>query len=177
MRAAQLREAIRAVVAEELRARLPGLVERVLSERYLDRIVAERLARRRPSLAESLEDEDEREDADRVPRPLENSDRGIYQDNGLVKTESVLRRSDNPLASLYEGVRPAPRGPATEVASATNVRLDVLERAGADFEKMRVLAGAGGGPAAAGKPDPAVKMRELEERRRALDVPVSQWRG
>jgi len=115
-------EMIRAIVAEEVRKQLPGVV----SEMYLRKLVSEAAQppRRELSFEEAYEEE-----MQSVPQPLRNSDEGIYQKGPITRKNEVVSRlmsQDNPMSHLYEGVSPIdPNTPAGNVPQ-TNIPLNAI---------------------------------------------------
>jgi len=176
---------ISSIVAEEVRKQLPEIATRVITETFLRRIVAESAANGRPaparrsgsSLAEVLGDESD----DEAPGPMKNNDDGIYQQSPLVKEEkeraralirSRLLEEGNPMASLYEGTRPISANPMASTDDGPGIP---IEKMGVDPAAMRKLAGMT--PRQPVTEDRKMKELDLERRRKALDVPVSEWRG
>lgn len=132
---------ISAVVAEELRKQLPGVVESVLTERYLRKVVAEATSRRHAAEAAAPTYEDD------VPEPEENDNDGIYhEDSPMLRLRqptnearpALLDPTRNPFASLFEGVRPIPTGNDVQ---GTDVPIGNLKRLGVDFTRAREMAG------------------------------------
>lgn len=140
---------IRECVQEEVRRQLPGLIREHLTETYIKRLLGEQF-RRKAGLAEAL---DQTEDEEVTPEPLSNDDEGIYQKSVLVKENvrdhvksSKLLAPDNPMAFIYEGVKPMKQSaptdqpvPAGELGGGAGVNLDKLP--GLDFSVMKTLAG------------------------------------
>lgn len=124
------------IVREELKKQLPVMIERVLTEQYLRRVVTEQTRSRR--VAESPEYEDE------IPEPEENEHDGIYHEDSPMlslrqPTNEAVRKllsPENPFAGLYEGVKPIGTAPAQP-----EVGLGDLKKLGVDFDKMRQAAG------------------------------------
>lgn len=178
---------VREIALDEIKKQLPSLVKEALSERYINRLVSEavRSGKKDGSLSSMLESEE-----DHIPEPGENPIQdehpGIYhRDNPLLRRApapsevvSKLLSKDNPLAFVFEGVQPIqhvpenapPQAPVGDVAPS----VESLAKAGLDFNKMKRLSMAMEKKASESKPMETanMKMRELEERRKALDVPV-----
>lgn len=152
MNSSQLSKMIEKIVEKEIAKRLPALVESVLTERYLKHLVSEQVQNGRPaSLKEVMEQEDE--DQDRIPRPMNNSDDGIYQSDPLFKNESKKNPAVNEAleklkkdkggsfwASFYEDVEPvshynAPVSPVVQEQVPERVLNQMI-----DMNHMRRLA-------------------------------------
>lgn len=140
MQGKQLVRMIAFVVREELKKQLRPMIESVLTEQYLRRVVTESRPTRRVVEAESYEDH--------IPEQEPMDDGGIYhedQPNTRLRqpTNEHVRKllsPENPFAALYEGVSPVPS--ATEQASVGEVPLNLVQKKlGVDFERMRELAG------------------------------------
>jgi len=169
----ELSAAIRSIVREELKRALPGLIREHLTENYI-----------RKMMKESREDEsgplqfDQGRDQN-VPLPKKRDDAGIYDeqysddlDNDKLAAEATKRNAmnsallsrSNPLSFIYEDVKQV-----SQVEEGVSTQL--LESAGLDFKKMARLAGALEKNGPMPTTDDA-KLRELERRRKALEVPV-----
>ena len=156
MKAKEFAGMIRAIVAEELRRQLPGVIAEVLSERYLSNMLAEQVSHLRP-LKEEQEEVEER------PAPVRK--------NPKSSVVARLMEKNDPLAFVYEGVQPIP-------ADSVAPQVEISEEPEAEnvFHTMseivrRVESAA---PAKREILDPQVKMREIEARRKALEVPVNR---
>lgn len=163
----ELFSVVRELVREELRKQAPAIIRECLSESYIKRIVQESAGEDRPapvkragkmSLAEQLDPQDEpEEEIVSVPPPRR------------VANPQLLERK-NPLDFIYHDVKPIPSEGAQP--SLSDVPVKAL---GLDPERMRALSGApqvSHTDSAAADSAYERKMRELEERRKALDVPV-----
>jgi len=166
MKKPDLMEMIRAVVAEEVRKQLPGVV----SEMYLRKLVSEQTQpqpeQRQKSFEEVFEDE-----MQSIPEPLNNSNDGIYHKGPIQrKSEAVSSRlmsDDNPMAMMYEGVSPiAPEG-ETSMAPTTNIPLQAIPGMQNNFSKF--LKPAATGPM---QNTPSAEERRLNEMRSKLDAVV-----
>lgn len=169
----ELSAAIRSIVREELKRALPGLIREHLSENYL-----------RKMMKESREDEsgplqfDQGRDQN-VPSPKKRDDSGIYDeqysddlDNDKLAAEATKRNAmnsallsrSNPLSSIYEDIK-SPH-------QSEGVSTQLLESTGLDFKKMARLAGVLENKNGPMQTTDDAKLRELERRRKALEVPV-----
>lgn len=157
MKASELKDMIRQVVAEELKKQLPI----VLSEMYVKRIVAEQTLT-------NGGDDDTRRSA--TPSSLLERLSPSTHDRAAVREKirrSVLESPDNPMADLYAGVNVT-----EDVAPALGGEGIPLEALPGMFgTNMARAAGIGQGPSTRGPvPEtPEMKMRRLEESRRKLD--------
>jgi len=176
VKANDLFEVVRQVVRDELKKALPEMIQRHLTEGYLKKMVAETVKTNKKNVSELLTVVDNT-DEEAIPEPQQNSDKGIYNNSDdMLKKESVASRimskkknpllsSENPLSFVYENVKiPG------EDEVAPSVPLDNIMP---DFSKMNSILEATG--TTSRKPmqqSPEAKMRELEQRRKALDVPI-----
>lgn len=162
MKRSELRTMIAQIVSEELRKQLPG----VISEMYLRKLTVEAFAVKhgRSRLREVMQGEEDDEEEE-TPRPIPNDDQGIFKKNPLVKESSNPLR-DGPLAEFYEGT-----SPLSEMEGKHSEGLPI-EKLG-DFSAQRALMEKleHRGPKSS-QASMDMKMRELEERRRALEVPA-----
>lgn len=148
MKASQFKEMIRTIVADELKRQLPSVVEHILAEKYLRRIVAENSTvhnkdlgkeKRNINLSNVLADNSDDFD-EHIPEPMDNENQGIYQDNPLTKgkNESRLLSPDNHLSFIYEGVKPL----SNKHTNDEGVSLGVLDKKlGTDFDRIKMMAG------------------------------------
>lgn len=179
--AKELFEVIRQVVRDEVRKSLPEMVKAHLSEAYIKRMVSEAAApaKKNGSLAELLAPQQET-DEDHVPEPQLNTDKGIYNSDRLLKPErkneavsaqvGELKKKLGSMAFVLEGVKL----PEDDKESA-GIPLPVEELKD-DFARMNALVEATERRAGSQREMPVsaeAKMRELEMRRKALDVPVN----
>lgn len=163
----ELFEVVRQVVREEVKKVLPEMVQRVLAENYVRRMVSE--ASRGKTVSEIMV-LDGPADENEIPEPQLNTDKGIYNPDSpaIKKNESVskLMAKNNPMAFLYEDVKLNTDSPVPDVP---------LNAINPDFGRMAELLEATN-RSASNKREMSVsaesKMRELEMRRKALDVPV-----
>jgi len=183
--AKELFEVVRAVVREEVQKVLPQMVREHLTETYIRKMVLEAAvknpAAKKASLAEllaptSVVDEDE------IPHPQQNSDLGIYNPANLTNPETNRKKNESravppgvaklakdlgPMAWVLEGVKvPGEEGATPDVP---------VEKINPDFERMARLVEATDKASSSRKimdVSPESKMRELEMRRKALDVPA-----
>lgn len=153
MKSGQLKEIIRSLVAAELRVQLPALVEHVLTEKYIRKLMTENNSAKSKierSLSERLSDNDDKDEDDSydnyIPRPMNNSDKGIYDARPLARGKSQvseghakLLSADNPLAFVYSDVHPIPKNGAMLDEGISLNTLD--KKLGTDFSKMRAMAG------------------------------------
>jgi hypothetical protein len=172
MKASELGRMIRNIVREEVELLLPKAVEKHLTEAYLKRLVSESAVRPQRARANSvMELMDREEEGDEIPSPKENTDQGIYNPESPLlqkkaQSEAVrnLLGKGNPLAFVYEGVKlptdGMPVSPQLPDADFGEINRRVALMESSDHK-----------PIDAGYD---AKMRELEARRRALDVPVRQ---
>ncbi len=136
MKASQLKQMISTIVSEELRKQLPSLIERVLTEKYIRRVVNESRA---PTTTDFEEE---------IPEPQDSDHDGIYhedQPNVLRRQNtnealSKLLGKNSDLAFLYEGTSPIPA--ATVSPTGPDVSLKELGKLGLDLDvdRMRKLA-------------------------------------
>lgn len=197
----QLMKLVREVVQDEMKKQLPNLVKEVLAEQYLRTVAMNELvsSQNKKKIAEKAPSKKQtrslaavmqldREEQDPVPEPenpIADDHAGIYHEaNPMVQTQhenKLLDRSNNPMAFIYENVKPinnndmgamsAPVGPG---ALPDVPAPEKLAAAGFDFERMRKLSRSLEQKAGESKmmQTPNMKMRELEERRKALEVPA-----
>jgi hypothetical protein len=159
VKASELKELIRIVVAEEVKKQLPS----VLSEMYLKRIVSENVSVKQPqvsgkkSLVETLELEEERP----VPAP-KNAAPQMTREQLRAKFKSTIADPEvNPMAALYEGTVPV-----DETAQMDGVSLDQIPGM-RDFSAfVQPQTSNTRGPIK--EPEDMVRRR-LEEQRRKLD--------
>lgn len=138
------------IVREEMKKQLPSLIERVLTEQYLKRMVNERVGRPSAPLVEADDD---------IPEPEENDHDGIYHPDqpnlkGRTNTNETVRKllgRENRLAFLYEDVKPIPS--TTSLPSPESIDLDKL---GFDFDRIKRLVNT----------KPSVVSRPVEDTRR-----------
>lgn len=158
---------VREVVRDEMKKSLPGIVKEVITEQYLKKIVAEGVQPRRSPTVSSLQEiasEDEEQ-----PRRISN----VSVPRPKTST-SKLVAEDNPLAYLYEGVEPISRDGGV---GPTDVDIDKLQDAGLDFAKMaETFKAMENRSSGAMQQTNSAKMREIEERRKALEVPASSYK-
>ena len=165
-------EVVRQVVQDEVKKVLPDMVRQHLAESYVKRIVQETANRssRKQTMAEILTTPKE-DELEEIPEPLHNDDHGIYNDRGLDKHDesvSKLMSSNNPLAFVFEGVKPIPA--EGEADTSTSIP---IEKAGLNFDVMNKLVEGMERKSSKGEMStPEMKMRELEMKRRALEVKV-----
>lgn len=184
----ELFEAIRAVVRDEIKKALPAIVKEHLTETYLRKMVIESNIRSQKkkspkTVSELMTISDADENAQNIPEPLENSDMGIYSKDFLtskyedddeeeqpqkrVENEGIrkLKKEMGPMSFVFENVKVA------EDVTESAPQPDVMEKVGFDFSRMNeVLSRTSGGGQM--KSTPEAKMRELEAKRKALEVPV-----
>lgn len=170
-------EVVRQVVQDEMRKVLPGLVAKHLTESYVKKLVQEvRVAppqqkRRQPTMAEMLQTPKD-EELEEIPEPLENNDMGIYAQGTLGnKSEGVKQNlfpKNHPLSFVFENVQIP--GDEDEVAAPPSIP---IEKAGLDFSVMNKLVEGMENRSSKGEMStPDMKMREIEARRKALEVRV-----
>jgi len=171
-------EVVRQVVQDEMRKVLPGLVRQHLSESYMKKLVQESRGtpttstkRRQPTMAEMLQTPKD-EALEEIPEPLENNDEGIYAQGTLGnKSESVKQNlfpKNHPLSFVFENVQIP--GDENEVVAPPSIPID---RAGIDFGVMNKLVEGMEKRSTKGEMStPEMKMREIEARRKALEVKV-----
>jgi hypothetical protein len=180
---------VRFVVREELKKELPRMVESVLAEQFIKKVVAERsgASKRRatngPSLSEALGDELTPEDEEnQIPEPLRNVHKGIYHKSPLMHNDEdeeplqaefrspLADKSANPsMAYLYENLRPISEDEGR--SAIPEVPLSAIQ--GMNPETMRAMAGIERTEERGPIPlPPDAKMREIERRRKMLDEQV-----
>lgn len=171
MKKVDLVEMIKVIVADEVRKQLPNVV----SEMYLKRLIEDSGNSKRVNgevkssrtFAQIFEDEINSLKDEQIPEPMENSDEGIYQQSQAIHNESKrskLLSPDNPLAAMYEGVKPIDQSTGVQKSIDTNI-FGNPKQYGEFFKKMNEVAK----PAAPMQQTDNTKMRELEQRRKALD--------
>lgn len=137
MKKSELQSLISGIVREEIRRQLPAAVERVLSERYIRRVVE--------SVSGTREDLPPEEEVPEPQNPVEDDHDGIYHEDQPAllrrgKVNEVARRllsRDNSLAFLYEGVEPPGSGPPPRPEASLKALSNGL---GVDFGRARELA-------------------------------------
>lgn len=167
VKAEALFKIVREVVRDEIKKSLPMIMREVLTEQYLKRLVSENTS----STLRNVFEEAEVEEEDLTPTPPKNSHPGIYA-NKTQQRESVasllaakkhpLVAKENPMKFLYEDI-------SHEETPVTDVDLGSL---GLDPNKMKALANVPSRPSVTSNESYEEKMRQLEERRKALDVPA-----
>ncbi len=170
VKAPELFEVIRAVVRQEVKKVLPSLVEKVLSENFVRKIINENVkvqsTRRATSLQEVLETDLE-EDVEPAFKPIPK-----MQDNRIQEAKNRLRSEVMGGVDFFEGTKLIPSEGAA--GSQELVSEEVLHNS-FDFSRMKELSGVKTpsvtSQSSQGEYD--LKMRRLEEQRRQLDVPVS----
>lgn len=175
--AKDLFEAIRAVVRDEVKKSLPGMVREHLSETYIRKMVAESSVQKKKngkSIAELLTVTDSEDKNEKIPEPLENSDKGIYNDDMTQKYEesiSKLKKDLGPMSFVFENVKIPDESAVVETIPA-----DAMDKVGFDFSRMNeVLNRASSNNEQMKQNDDAkldAKMKEIERRRKLLEVPV-----
>jgi hypothetical protein len=165
--AKELVKLIRETVRDEMEILVPKLVEKHLAEAYVRKIVREE---RKPDVRETMMLKPI-DDEDHIPTPKETDHRGIYQDQeneeGLEEKKggmASLLSKNNPLSMFYEGTSLDETPKTAPLPKGSNA--DVMTRIMEGMEKR--------GPVTVPKDERSyeAKMRELELRRKALDVPV-----
>lgn len=178
----QFRRALGKIIREELRAVLPE----VLSEMYLRRLVeTQGRSQYSNSLAEQLGEDDQ------VPQSLGNTHRGVYEPTGdpVEEEERERPRMSEAVKRLveqtgvdsyiFEDVKPlAESGMSTaqQMFGDAGVPLDMLPGLSRARELMGEVAEneVSRGPISTSA---EAKLREIEARRKALDVPVNEARA
>ena len=172
-------EVVRQVVQDEVRKVLPEMVRQHLTESYMKKLVQEQVrptkaVSRQPTMSELLMTPKEDEELEEIPQPMHNADKGIYAHGmpGVRNDEAVakLLGKNNSLAFMFEGVKPIPR---EDEASGAPPSIPI-EKAGLDFSVMnRLVEGMEKRAASKGEMSTnEMKMKELEARRKALEVKV-----
>lgn len=190
--AKELFEVVRAVVREEVKKVLPQMVREHLTESYIKRMVLEAAmkgpAKSGNSLAELLAPTSQ-VDEDEIPHPQPNTDMGIYAASNLVNPELNRPKKNESKRPVNEGVQKlrkelgamafvlddvqVPRDEKEEVAGP-GIQFKE-EQIAPQFERMNKLLEAMETKSGSKKEMSAgaeAKMRELEMRRKALEVPV-----
>lgn len=158
---------VRRIVREELKISLSDMIKEQLTENYIKRIVAESSKK---GLSEYLEPSDVTDEED-IPKPKKNIDKGVYGP-GSNKVRQEEKRNLPKLPGglenlIFEGTKPIqPEGsaPENEMTSALAENLDYSALMD-NLEKEQASR-------APVQQSLDVKMRELEMRRKALDVPA-----
>lgn len=188
MKASQLVEMIRKIVAEEVKKQLPGIV----SEMYLKKIVSETVAHQpepffvehkpetRPlSLEQAFEIEMAKLRDESIPEPLDNDDEGIYQQGTITrKNESVRNKLmvEGPYAAMFEGVVPTNQRAAQAVTSVPIIPPTEVDTSGrkviADPSKYGEIfrRSQGHSPKSSMKQTPEAEMRRIQQMREMLDA-------
>lgn len=176
VKGSELAEVIRGVVREELKKALPNMIREHLTETYIRKMMREDIADRSGPL--SFDNGRDQE----TPAPKKHGNLGVYDEgesdsldhNNELRMESnkainsELLSKKNPMSFLYEDVRPL-----EDAVVSTAPNTSAMEKAGLDFNKMAILAGTNTAPTSKTmQMDPESKMRDLERRRRALEVPA-----
>jgi hypothetical protein len=182
-----LMKVVRFIVREELKKELPRLVESVLTEKYLRKMVAERSPARKLSLSEVVGDDlrSEEELQNEPPEVLRNDHEGIYQKSPLVKRgddqDDLQRNESRKVAAkllaggdpLMESIFSTVRSEAEEASAPTGMPLRTMANKGLDFSRMQKLNEAMTPAAAPPEQLAERKMKMLEMQRQRLEVPVN----
>ena len=163
--AGELASFVKYVVEEELKRMLPQM----LSEMYIKRVVSE------GSNLHTQSGTERDEDATPIQEPQDEE--GIYSDDSKLmrqKSESVVRKligKNSALAEAFAGTEPLPSMTATPEGKTIDVKL-MGEAMNIDFSRQAEIARALEKKTSAARPviDAATKMKELEERRKLLEV-------
>lgn len=170
MKASELKEMIRQVVAEEIKRQLPV----ALSEMYIKRLVSEQTTVAAPpqfkkrnsmSITEALLDDDEQEEEQRPVQKVSNSPPKMTREALRERLRSQI--ADDPLLPFLESVDPSS---VTESGGDEGIPLESLGM-NMNFGGMAKLAGISEQTSSRGSvPEtPEMKMKKLEEKRRQLD--------
>jgi hypothetical protein len=160
---------MRQVIREELKKSLPEMIRQQLAENYVKKIVSETVHSNKTKSMREIITADDHIDEDEVPRPQLNTDRGIYNNNSELakKNEgtSKLISKSNPMSFIYENVNMS--GEDSEVNS---IPLSAFNQ---NFEHMNnILEATKDNNKREISQSDESKMRELEARRKALEVPA-----
>lgn len=165
--AKDLFEIVRQVVRDEVQKVLPEMVREHLSESYIRRMVSESSQPKKglKELLAPVTDESEE-----IPVPLKNSDRGIYNPDNLNKNKNEAKRRLSkdlgPLAFVLEDVKlPGDEGTTPDVPINTTAP---------EFSHMTKILEAVSERSAPMRESVDAKMRELEMKRKMLEVPVKK---
>ena len=185
----ELFEVVRQVVRDEIRKVLPEMVARHLTEQYIKKALAEQVVSA-PSkrvlpkqeyhlpnnLREIIAGDPEEEE---IPEPMSNDTQGIYEPaNPLIKKNEAVAKllsRNNPMAAIYEGLDPIEPEGSTAGQPSVDVR-NMAKATGMDFEKMNAMMEGMERSAARKVAAPVsteAQERELERKRKALEVPVN----
>ena len=187
--AGMLVKLMREVVRDELKKALPSMIEKHLTEAYIKKMLSEK---KKSSKLHELMQGEEQNELEEVPGPMVNTDEDIYGVSPIVKGKrdektyneaaEKLARGNSMLKAIYEDVQPLAHGDMANPSIGASMQPEVpLAVFGDDFtDRMKKLA-------KTVAPAPKViaeqsgdayerKMKELEERRKALDVPVPRTR-
>ena len=201
----ELGAVIRKIVREEIINILPDLMSRVLADKLtkgsqkpqrqdgLGHLANyQRPVHKANKLAEILAqgDEDHWEEED-APTALSNSQDGIYEKSPLIKGDGsgldeskrralLAKVMGENMVDLFEGTKPSPdstviTGESQQTFGDEGVPLEALGKIGVKLGNLKQTAMAPA-PTLMSESDNA-KTRQLEIRRKMLDVPVSQWNG
>ena len=177
--AKELFEVMRQVVRDELKKSLPGLIRQHLSETYIRKMVQESNTSPGERVSELLTIRQE-EELEEIPSPKKNTDRGIYTDNtnsirqskSEVQNEGVkkLKKDLGELAFVLENTSMTEEGDGIPDVPISSMM--------PDFSRMnQLLEGMNRAAPKAIQPSADAKMRELERRRKELEVPVDRVRN
>lgn len=185
--AKELFEVMRAVVREEVKKVLPQMVREHLTETYIRKMVLETALKggKKAGLAELLAPVSQ-VDEDEIPSPMVNTDLGIYNPANLTNPE-LNRKKNESRRPVHEGVQKLRNtlGPIAFVLDDVQVPRDEKEEAqgpgiqfneekiAPEFERMNKLLEKMESSSKKPMQESAeAKMRELEMKRKALDVPA-----
>ena len=187
---------VKEIVRREVVRVLPALVEKTITESYLRKIIQEqarprtsiRLTRgpvetatisRLPPLSELLGSHED--DEDRVPEPQEPVDsEGIYVDSTSRAARGDVSRASSAQNEAIRKLRAGTFGDvfsdvktiSESVAMSPLTDAPVAPVSGMDFDRMKEILDRTKGSELAVSPINQSKLREIEARRAALEVPV-----
>lgn len=167
----ELFEIVRQIVRDEMNKVLPEMIRSHLTEQYIRRMVTESSSpvRSRSSLSDVLDDG---HGDNNIPHPLNNSTDGVYEKDRLTsryeQNEGVskLKKDLGPLSFVFDDAKV----PEEQVDSGFKV-----EGFNDEFKRMNELVDLSMKKSASAKEAPQTpeqKMREIEMRRKLLEVKV-----
>lgn len=187
MKKSEFMHMIKAIVAEEVRRQLPGIIKEAVTKQ-----TQQKPAKVKPKKERSLEEIFESElqkvtlgtDEDPIPEAKPNSNRGIYNDkfeqddlNQKAQTQKLpehvrklLDPASNPMAHLYEGINLNDVSRMDKPQSVASSVVEIPQQLTNKWSNiMSKLNNSNNGPM---KKSPEAEMRELEMKRKMLEIKV-----
>jgi hypothetical protein len=182
MKGTDLKEMIRAIVHEEMRTVVTEVINEVMTERYMKKVVAEALNEQRaPSraplalrdLEEDISTQDDEEDDLPAPHRLANTTKGVYDRHPIKKEVREQVARDPRMSMFFEGTKPLDEVEEKYAEGVPLAKPGVVEEAA---ERWKKVLQATDERAAASRPvsvqDPELIEKRLAARRAALEIPV-----